>query len=237
MADRGDTHYHVRKLNLWFAASSLVLLGSTLWMVLHDWQRPWKSHQREFRRIEAQRAQQQLDTPEAQASLADEARLEQELAQSEAALAGHKDKLDQAETELRNLKGAQFIATEAEKKAKQVYNWERWGAEERELAGQAGAVAGLEKFEDELAVRAGTKQQADADVLAQEKRNGALRADVARVESELKASTKGIDLVRKKLQSIAPRDFPTQLANVIRDFPGIDFIGPSLKVARSCPRT
>ena len=56
MADRGDTHYHVRKLNLWFTLSSLLLLVSAVWMVLDDWARGWKHYQREFRQIEIARA-------------------------------------------------------------------------------------------------------------------------------------------------------------------------------------
>ena len=47
MADRGDTHYHVRSLNRWFAGSSLLLLVSAFWMVIDDWARPWKTYQRD----------------------------------------------------------------------------------------------------------------------------------------------------------------------------------------------
>ena len=52
MADRGDTHYRVPKLNAWFAVSSLVFLVSCAWMVLDDFYRSWKVYQREFRDIE-----------------------------------------------------------------------------------------------------------------------------------------------------------------------------------------
>ena len=55
MADRGDTHYRVPSLNRWFAVSSILLLGSSIWMVIEDFQRPWKKYQREFRQIEVER--------------------------------------------------------------------------------------------------------------------------------------------------------------------------------------
>ena len=237
MADRGDTHYHVRKLNLWFTLSSLLLLVSALWMVLDDWSRGWKRYQREFRQIEITRAREQLGTPEAQSVLTEEARLKEELAQSEASLASRRSDLDAAEKELRELQNKSFIATEAEKKAKQEYNWERWVVEEYRLHhGEPTAKQEhLKSFEDELATRAGVKQEADAAVLAQQGKIDALRKGVADVEAQLKASTKGIDLTRKKLASIAPEDAPTKVANLIRDFPGLDFIGPSLKVAKVIP--
>ncbi len=237
MADRGDTHYHVRKLNLWFAVSSLLLLVAAVWMVLDDWHRPWKRYQRDFRRIEIERARAQLDTPEARSALAEEARLREELARTESALAERRSDLDQAQTELRNLENRQFIATEAEKKAKQEYNWERWVVEEYRLHhGDPTALQEhLKTFEDELALRSGAKQEADAAFVAQGKRIADLREGVARVESELKSSTKSIDLTRKRLASLDPEDAPTKVANLIRDFPGLDFIGPSLKVNKVIP--
>ena len=45
MADRGDTHYHVPTLNNWFLISSLLLV-SIAWMVIDDWNAPWKNYQR-----------------------------------------------------------------------------------------------------------------------------------------------------------------------------------------------
>ena len=64
MADRGDTHYHVPTLNLWFLVSSMLLLISVLWMVIDDWNAPWKAYQREFRAIDLERANAELATEE-----------------------------------------------------------------------------------------------------------------------------------------------------------------------------
>ena len=237
MADRGDTHYRVGKLNAWFAGSSLFLLVATLWMVIDDWARPWKGYQREFRAIEADLARAQLDTPEAKAVLAEEARLAAELERARASLAGKQDELDKAQQELRNLIGARFKATEAEKVQKQVNNWERFLTEEERLHARdqsldADRIAAIEK---ELYARAGVKLAADAAVAAQERRIADTKAEVTRVETEFKNAGKSIELTRKKLASLAPSDLPTRIANVIRDFPGLDFIGPNLKVQKLLP--
>jgi hypothetical protein len=237
MADRGDTHYRVGKLNAWFAGASLLLLVTTFWMVIDDWSRPWKQYQRQFRALDAERARMQLDTPEAQAVVAEEERLRDELEAAQADLARRQGEIQEAEQELRDLRNRAFIATEAEKKAKQVYNWERWVVEEHRLAtGDPTAMAEhLEGFELEFAARAGVKQDADAAVVAQERRIKEMQAGVTAVENELKAAGKGIDLTRKKLASLAPEDMPTKVANVIRDFPGLDFIGPNLQVQKVLP--
>jgi cbb3-type cytochrome oxidase cytochrome c subunit len=237
MADRGDTHYRVGTLNRWFAASSLFLLAATLWMVLDDWYRPWKGHQREFRDIEVARARTQLESPEGRAVLDEEERLRGELRKAEERLAGKKDELDRAEKDLRDLKGNAFKATEAEKKVKQVNNWERFLTEEERLhlGDQTARAEELKAVEDELYRLGGLKQDADAAVARQEKTIAGLRLEVTSVETELKNAGKSIELVRKKLDTLAPTDFPTRLANLIRDFPGLDFIGPSLKVQKVLP--
>jgi len=237
MADRGDTHYRVGKLNAWFAGSSLLLLVSTVWMVLDDWSRPWKGYQREFRQIEIQRAEAQLDSPEAKEALAAETRAREDLAAAQQRLAGNKSQLDAAQQELRDLIGSRFKATEAEKVAKQVNNWERFLTEEERLHehDQSANAARIREVEDELYKRTGVKQDTEAAVAAQEKRIAAMKAEVTDAEKELKAAGKSIELTRKKLEQLAPQDLPTQVANVIRDFPGLDFIGPSLKVQKVLP--
>jgi cytochrome c2 len=240
MADRGDTHYHVRTLNRWFAWSSLALLVATFWMVIDDWNRPWKGYQKRFRSIEAERAQAELQSPEAQASIEEEARLSRELAETEAGLASRRGELDAAERELADLEHRAYIATEAEKKLKQQYNWERFVTEEYlihhgEGEGYRAKLANLEGYEDRLAEASGTKQAADAAVLAQQKTIDEMRAGVLTIEAEMKAATRNVDLVRKKLASLAPQDVPTKVANLVRDFPGLDFIGPNLKVQKVMP--
>ena len=237
MADRGDTHYRVGKLNAWFAGSSLFLLVATFWMVIDDWDRPWKGYQREFRDMEVARARAQLETPESKAVLAEEERLRGELVQAQAALAAKQDALDTARQELRNKKGSAFKATESEKKAKQVNNWERFLTEEERLhlGDQTLNAARLKGVEDELARLAGLKQEADAAVVAQERRIKDMELEATLAEISFKNSGKSLELVRKKLDTLAPSDLPTQVANVIRDFPGLDFIGPSLKVQKVLP--
>ncbi len=238
MADRGDTHYRVGKLNAWFVGASLFLLVATFWMVIDDWSRPWKGYQRGFRELEVARAQAQLDSPEAQAVLAEEERARAELERARASLAGKQTELDGAEQELRNLINSRFKATEAEKVQKQVNNWERFLIEEERLhLGEPGhKAAELAAIETELYARAGVKQDADAAVAAQEKRIAEMRAELTRAETTFKNAGKSIELTRKKLDTLAPSDLPTKVANVIRDFPGLDFIGPSLKVEKLLPQ-
>ena len=60
MADRGDTHYHVPNLNLWFLLSSLAFLITMIWTVIDDWNAEWKQYQVEFRRLDLESTQSQV---------------------------------------------------------------------------------------------------------------------------------------------------------------------------------
>lgn len=227
MADRGDTHYHVPNLNVWFAFSSIVLLVAAVWLVLDDHNRQWKDYQREFQEIEIERAREALASPEAQAALAEEERLAAVLEEAEADLASRQAEIEEIQEELRILRGDQFKLVEADKKAKQQFNWERFLYEEDHTT--AESLAEKETAWQEAALARAKK---DVEVAAKEAVLADMEAGVVEAEKAMKAAVKDVDLIRKKLATLDPEDLPTQVANVIRDFPGMDFIGPNLKVRK-----
>ncbi len=227
MADRGDTHYHVPKLNLWFALSSVILLASSVWMVIDDWSRSWKDYQRAFFKLEVDRSHAALETPDSQTALKTEAELEAELEKAKADLQQRHADVAAQEEELLQLKGRQFKATEAEKSAKQEYNWARFQFEEGHTD-----KADLDAKEAILQGASKEKEAIDTAVLAQEAKVKGLYADRDNIEKRMKGATKDVDLVRKKLAKLDPKDKATWLAEKVRDFPGLDFIGPNLKVKK-----
>ncbi|MCZ6596505.1 MAG: c-type cytochrome [Planctomycetota bacterium] len=227
MADRGDTHYRVPSLNKWFALSSVVFALACFWMMLDDWSREWKQYQREWRRIETDRARAALATPEALAALAREESLLAQLFEAEAQLERRRAEIEPEEEELWQLDGEQFKATEAAKSAKQDFNHERFLFEEGH-----STVEKVKEREDTFNATAKTKEEVDLAYEVQKKVIDDLRSGIADIEGPIKEAVKDIDLVRKKLDGLAPEDFPGKLANIIRDFPGVDFIGPNLKVKK-----
>jgi cbb3-type cytochrome oxidase cytochrome c subunit len=241
MADRGDTHYHVTKLNRWFAVSSIALLVSSVWMVLFDFQRPWKEYQRDFRAIEIERGQAALSTPEAQAAIEEEARIASEIEAVREELAARGGALEKARGELALLDDTRAKADAAARVAKQEAAWDRFLAEEHRLhhgADEAyeSKLAVLKELEDEMAARAKDLKTAQAAVEDKELEIKAIQARVTELESAMKDSTRSIELVRKKMAAIAPEDMPTKLANLVRDdIPGLDFVGPTLKVNKVMP--
>jgi len=232
MADRGDTHYGVPTLNVWFALSSLLFMVACFWMVIDDWSRPWKQYQREFREIEIARGRAELDSEVARAVVEDERRLAEELEAAEAALQSREEEIAEAKEDLRLKKGEQFNSTEAAKVAKQIFNWERYLVEEHRIHYDDPTYreAELAEYEREFLATAGEAERVDLMVAEAEARLEAMQDAVDEARLALKNAGKSLDLTRSKLARIDPEDAPTQVANLIRDFPGLDFIGPSLKV-------
>ena len=232
MADRGDTHYTVRGLNLWFAISSVLLLISTAWMVLDDWNRPWKEYQREFREIEVERLRAQAEELEQSGALETEAELQARVEQAKASLEGKQKELAEAEKTLNAAKGERWRLTEEAKKAKSEYNWDRFNIEAQRLerGDESYGAERLEQAELKMNQTAALQEQAEIAFQEASDRVGELTADVSAAEADLSKGTRDIETLRKRLETMDPSAPADRLASVIRDAPGLDFIGPTLKV-------
>ena len=233
MADRGDTHYSVPKLNLWFLVSSVLFFASMVWMVLDDHRRPWKEYQREFRRIEIA----QIESEKAVIEEAGALKTEKELtAAVEAALrtvASRSAELAEARENARLARGALWSATEAAKKAKSQYNWDRWGIEGQRV-GEGEPELGADKISAvELRVNEalGFQEERQRVYDEAEARVSALTAELDQAEAELSAGARDLEQIRQRLEGLAPTDPAVRVANIVRDeIPGLDFIGPHLTV-------
>src|SRR5258707_8504243 len=103
--------YNVDFLNVVFAAASLFLFLSVIWMVWDDYDREWKNTQRRFAQLEVQVTQAQLQ--QAQRGM-DKTKLAQLGAQRQAAeknVAGNRQKVDELESRLKDADAKLFRAT------------------------------------------------------------------------------------------------------------------------------
>lgn len=234
MADRGDTHYHIKHLNLWFALSSLLLLGTSVWMVLDDASRPWKAHQREFRELDLERTRASLEnqTNKEQASRGEA--LQADIQKAAAAVEANQAAIAAQQEVVRVAKGDYFVKETASKFAKADYDWQRYLVDEHRLRHNDPTYGEqtLEQAYAKMQEAAFGKEQSAHALAAAEAELAKLKAPLTDAERALKAATKDLELARSKIEKLAPSAKPAQIANVIRDFPGLDFIGPNLKVQK-----
>jgi mono/diheme cytochrome c family protein/transcriptional regulator with XRE-family HTH domain len=235
MADRGDTHYHTPTLNLWFLVSSIALLVASVWMVLEDFNAPWKAYQRDFRSLEVERAEEALRSPELVAAAAAAAAALEGLALAERALAERGDEIAALEAELTQAKAERFRTTEAAKKAKQDHNFLLFEVQEHRVHEHDDTLEAeaIKESEDRLSRAEGEKEREEFAVKDCEARLAEKRAGVQAAGAAVKAATKDLDIVRARIEAVRPASFAARAANIVRDqIPGLDFIGPNIKVRK-----
>ena len=240
MADRGDTHYSVPSLNLWFFLSSVFFLGTMVWAVVDDWDAEWKTYQRNFRELELAKAQSARAALEAEGAVANRDQLALAVYEASVALASQGSALKDAEREQYNLKEVRFKLEEEFKMAKSTLNWEVYGSEKTVLEGDADIpqleATELAAYREDVAARELLFEQATIKWEGQKELVSEMRAAVAAAEKELAGGTKALARVEERIESLAPGDVATQVANFIRDdLPGLEFIGPNLKVQKFIP--
>ncbi len=234
MADRGDTHYFTPTLNKWFLFSSLAFLIATVWMMVADWNRPWKRYQREFRAMDLKKVEATLaalETPEARQG---EAALEAAVAKARAEIASRQGDLDKAQAEEFAKKGELYVKDQEAKLAKADYDWTRYLVEEhRRVVGDPKAEqAKLDRALDRIQSTALAKEQTELVHKDAHAKTAGLLAQVTEAEKALAMGTRDQERLRKRIDQLAPTDKSVVLANEIRDAPGLDFIGPILKVQK-----
>ena len=127
--------YNVDLLNVVFAASSLFLFLSVIWMVWDDYDREWKNTQRRFGRLELQVTQAQLQ----QASRSvDRAKLQQLQAARQAAeknVLANQAKVDELRAKLKDADNRLYRATLDMQYMKATYDQDRYDFEASRASG------------------------------------------------------------------------------------------------------
>src|ERR1041384_58018 len=103
--------YNIDFLNVVFAASSIFLLLSTVWMVWDDFDRDWKNTQRRFAQLETQVTQAQRDQAVRAVDKNKVAQLEAQRKSAESQIAANKAKVDELQKKLTDADNQVFRAT------------------------------------------------------------------------------------------------------------------------------
>ncbi|MEM7516492.1 MAG: c-type cytochrome, partial [Planctomycetota bacterium] len=217
--------------------SSILFLIAVFWMVIDDSAGPWKKYQREFRDIEVERARQALESDGAKAAMDREKELLAELEAVTERVNSGGGALADLQAELKAAEGEQYVAVEAFKASKEYFNDTKRIVEhelmhvedEEKRAELEGELFEKKNIMDEAALE---REVIDLQVAELEAKIKAAKAEIADAEVAAKAAVRDIDLTRKKLGQLAPEAPDEKIANILRDFPGLDFIDPNLKVRK-----
>ena len=225
--------YNIDFLNVVFAASSLFVLVTTVWMVWDDYDREWKNYQRQFTRLELEvtratlaQAEQEVDQARVAELTTQRQAAEQQLATRAAQVAEAESQLSEVDTEL-------FIATQSYQTTKAIYDAERYDYEARreeihahdpaaEVEGEAEVTALYEEWlrlglevESVTATRDGLRQQI-----------AAFREEVTAIADELSSLSGETERLAGRVADLEPSLINDYLLNL----PLLDFMAPTITV-------
>src|SRR6266550_2308528 len=104
--------YNVDFLNVVFAASSIFLLLTTVWMVWDDFDREWKGTQRRFNQLQIEVTRAQLQQTERSVNKAKLQQLQAQLASARQSEERNKAKIDEINAKLADVNARLFRATQ-----------------------------------------------------------------------------------------------------------------------------
>ncbi|TAH38122.1 MAG: c-type cytochrome [Planctomycetota bacterium] len=226
MAERGDTHYKLSRMNAVFLLTSALLLGIAVWMVIDDWNRPWKQFQREYREMEYQRAAEQiaaLETPEWQQQKQELERRITELQERLDSDAEH----ERAHAAARAAEGRRYKAESEFKIASANANWARFQVNQAWAGGDRSGGGGYAEAAHKLEEARREKEASERELAEASARLAAVTGERDRLQAELLGLTREADQLVVRMRSFAPSVF-----NSLRDFPGLDFVVPTVNVRK-----
>jgi mono/diheme cytochrome c family protein len=234
-----DHAYNIPRLNKIFFWSSLAALLSIVWWVVDvDYDKPWKRYQREFRSLSAEKVQTMLEREQNRLG---RGRRKQQLDELQAQLTTAQDGLrrkrveqEEARARLGDAEKRYYVADQANRFARAVYDAYRYEFETLREHVEAGEAdhSQLEPAEERLH---------ELDLERQSTLSEFQEADTerARVQSELAALTAAVDEAESGMATLEAEKtrLENQLENLkgglvttVRNSPMLDFISPNIKI-------
>src|SRR5712692_9923904 len=223
--------YNVDFLNVVFAASSVFLFLSVIWMVWDDFDRDWKNTQRRFGQLELQVTQAQLQQAGRSLDRNKLTELEQQEAAARKNVQANQKKVDELQAKLKDADVRVYRATVDYQTMKATYDEDRYDFEASRVANPTAAatakkqqtVADEERRLNELNL---AKEKAEADKADIQKQLGQYTGQVATIQKQIEEMTAEQTRLRKRLDVIAP----SVTKDYFRNAPLLDFMAPTLKV-------
>jgi mono/diheme cytochrome c family protein len=221
--------YNVDFLNVVFAASSLFLFLSVIWMVWDDYDREWKNTQREFVELETQVTQASLEQASRGVDKAKLTELQSSLAAAEKNVAANEQKIRELQDQLGDLDARLYREQQEYQFTKATYDQDRYDFEAARVAGASNAdrrgeaVAELARRTGELLLQV---ERTTAERAAVQQQIDALTGEAAKVRQQIGEMQSEESRLRGRLVALEP----SLLKDYFRNAPLLDFMAPTIKV-------
>ena len=221
--------YNIDFLNVVFAASSIFLFLTTLWMVWDDFDREWKNTQRQFTQLELEVTRQQLAQNARGIDKAKLTGLTNQLAAAQKAMEANRARIDDVNGRLAEVERRLFRANKAAQFAKANYDVHRYAFEEARTKDPEG----VGERQKEIEAEAQRLNELNLEVQKIEAERAALQAELGKYTSEVGRLQKEVDQInfeQNRLQRVVANIEPSLVKDYFRNAPLLDFMAPTLTV-------
>ena len=221
--------YNVDFLNVVFAASSLFLFLSVVWMVWDDYDRDWKNTQRRFEQLEVQVTQAQLQQAGRAVDRNKLQQLEAQLQTAQKNVSANQKKVDELLAKQAEVENRLYRATQDYQAAKAIYDQDRYDFEASRVAGSSSAAKKGPAVEEQLRRLTDlnlAREKAEADKADIQKQLGQYTGQVAAISTQIDEMTTEQTRLKKQLDVIAP----SAIKDYFRNAPLLDFMAPTIKI-------
>jgi mono/diheme cytochrome c family protein len=221
--------YNVDFLNVVFAASSLFLFLSVIWMVWDDFDRDWKRTQRQFADLEYQVTQAQLEQATRSVDRNKLAALQAQEAEARKSIEANQARVDELNAQLAEADTTLYRATLDYQYLKATYDQDRYAFESARASGLSSAerlaqlVAEEEKRLAELNL---AREKAETDKATIQRQLGEITGKAAEIQKQIDGLSAEETRLTNRLNVIAP----SALKDYFRNAPLVDFMAPTIKV-------
>ncbi len=234
--DNQERHYNIKKLNILFALSAIVLLAAIVGMFADDYLRPWKVYQKKFRDLQVEQARTKLSGE--QSSLKNNSEYQsilKKLESAEKAFQSKQTEIAELDKGLLKEEGLSDLDQKNYQFAKARFDSERYMFEKAQAEKSPNLAEEKKKFEDIEASLNRHKvkvEESKAKVDATQKRIQSYSADIKKLERDRSAIAKQADLLERKLKKMDVREMstPNKIADTVRNLPIVDFLNPTYKI-------
>jgi len=222
--------YNVDFLNVVFAASSLFLFLSVVWMVWDDYDREWKNTQRRFSELEYQVTQAQLQQATRAVDKNKLAQLQQQETAARATVTSNQAKVDDIQAKLKDVDVRLFRATADFQTMKATYDQDRYDFEATRAADpNSSGTAKKKQIAEDEAKRLDeldlARQKVEAEKADLQKQLGQYTGQATALGKQIEELQSEQTRLTKRLNVIAPN-----FKDKIRNAPLMDFMAPTLKI-------
>src|SRR5262245_15212464 len=221
--------YNVDFLNVVFAASSIFLFVSVIWMVWDDFDRDWKNTQRRFAQLEYQVTQAQLQTARGAVDRNKMQQLRTQEADARKSVTANQTKVDELQAKLKDADNKLYTATLDFQYMKATYDQDRYDFEAAR-ATNSGNVAKKQQLAEEEGKKLDelelARQKAEAEKAAVQAELGKYTGQAATLAKQIEEMQAEQTRLGKRLDVIAP----SVVKDYFRNAPLLDFMAPTLKV-------